>query len=93
MINIIVEPELLLGGTFGLVMLILYGLRFAKPEIANDGDVFITTLGLIYSSIIIVHGWRLDPVLFFSQFLLNSITFYFLWLSIRQRDTIRRLKS
>ena len=76
MINIIIEPALLLGAVFALVMLFLYGLRFVNPDLATDWDIFITTLGIVYSSIILIHGWRLDPILLFSQVLLIFITFY-----------------
>ena len=74
MINIIIEPALLLGAVFALVMLFLYGLRFVNPDLATDWDIFITTLGIVYSSIILIHGWRLDPILLFSQVLLIFIT-------------------
>ena len=77
MINIIIEPALLLGAVFALVMLFLYGLRFVNPDLATDWDIFITTLGIVYSSIILIHGWRLDPILLFSQVLLIFITFSF----------------
>jgi uncharacterized membrane protein len=91
MINIIIEPALLLGAVFALVMLFLYGLRFINPDLATDWDIFITTLGIVYSSIILIHGWRLDPILLFSQVLLIFITFSFCWILIRQREIIRRL--
>ena len=31
-------------------MLLLYGLRFVNPDLATDWDIFITTLGIVYSS-------------------------------------------
>jgi hypothetical protein len=91
MINIIVEPALLIGVTFAIVMLSLYSLRFVNPELASEWDIFITTLGLVYSSILFIHGWRLDPILLFSQVLLIFITLSFCWILIRQREIIRRL--
>lgn len=91
MINIIVEPVLILGGSFAIFMLLFYSLRFINPELATDWDIFITTLGIVYSSILIIHGWRLDPILLFSQVLLIFITFSFCWILIRQREIIRRL--
>ena len=62
MINIIVEPALLLGAIFAIVMIFLYGLRFVNPELATDWDIFITTLGIVYSSILIIHGWKNMPL-------------------------------
>jgi len=91
MINIIVEPALLLGAIFAMIMIFLYGLRFVNSELSTDWDIFITTLGIVYSVIIIIHGWRLDPILLFSQVLLIFITFSFCWILIRQREIIRRL--
>jgi hypothetical protein len=91
MINIIVEPVLLLGGLFSILMILLYGLRFVHFELATDWDIFITTLGIVYSAILVIHGWRLDPILLFSQVLLLFITFSFCWTIIRQREMIRRL--
>jgi len=91
MINIIVEPALLIGVIFAVVMIILYSLRFISPQLSTDWDIFITTLGIVYSSIIIIHGWRLDPILLFSQVILVFITFSFCWILIRQREIIRRL--
>ena len=91
MINIIVEPALLLGLLFGFVMICLYSLRFIYPKLATDWDIFITTIGIVYSSILIVHGWRLDPILMFSQVILIFITFSFGWILIRQREIIRKL--
>ena len=91
MINIIVEPALLLGAIFAMIMIFLYGLRFVNTDLSTDWDIFITTLEIVYSSIIIIHGWRLDPILLFSQVLLIFITFSFCWILIRQREIIRRL--
>jgi Mn2+/Fe2+ NRAMP family transporter len=91
MINVIVEPALLLGGIFATVMILLYSLRFINADLATDWDIFITTIGIVYSSIIVIHGWRLDPILLFSQVLLIFITFSFCWILIRQREIIRRL--
>ena len=50
MINVIVEPALLLGAIFAIVMIFLYGLRFVNADLATDWDIFITTLGIVYSS-------------------------------------------
>jgi hypothetical protein len=91
MINIIFEPALLLGGLFGLVMLSLYFLRFIDQSLSTDWDIFLATLGLVYSCIIIIHGWRLDPILLFSQVLVIFISFSFCWILIRQREIIKRL--
>jgi hypothetical protein len=76
MINVIVEPALLLGAIFAVVMIFLYCLRFINPDLATDWDIFITTLGIVYSSIIVIHGWRLDPLLFLVRFYLFYYFFF-----------------
>lgn len=91
MLNIILEPTLLLGGVFAFFMILLYSIRFINPNLSTDWDIFIITLGLVYSSVLVVHGWRLDPILFFSQILITFISLSFGWLLIRQREIIRKL--
>lgn len=88
MINIIFESSLLLGGIFTFFMLIFYSLRFFNKNLTTDWDIFIITLGLVYSSIIVIHGWRLDPILLFSQILVTFICISFCWILIRQRVII-----
>lgn len=85
MINIIFEPNILLAFFVSFGMLFLYFLRIVRPEIARDQDIFFATVGLLYSSILIIHGWRLDPILLFSQVLLASILLPTCWENIRLR--------
>jgi hypothetical protein len=91
MLNFVFSPNVLLGFILGSSVIILYFLRLIKPEVARDEDIFFATIGLLYSGILIIHGWRLDPILLFSQVLLIFITFSFCWILIRQREIIRRL--
>lgn len=91
MLNIIIEPTLFLGGGFAFFMILLYLVRFINPNLSTDWDIFIITLGLVYSSILVVHGWRLDPILLFSQILITFISISFCWILIRQREIIRKL--
>jgi Ycf66 protein N-terminus len=74
MLNFTVEPSTILGLQFGVSMIFLYLLRFAYPRLAFDEDVLFATLGLVYSCIIIIHGWRLDPILIFSQVLVVMVS-------------------
>ena len=70
MINIGFGPNIILGIVIIIAVLGLYFLRTIKYDLSRDIDIFFTTLGLIYSSILIIHGWRLDPILLFSQVLI-----------------------
>jgi hypothetical protein len=76
MINFSFGPNIFLGIIVSFGVLILYFLRNVKPEVARDEDIFFATIGLLYSCILMVHGWRLDPILLFSQVLnyYNSIS-------------------
>jgi len=91
MLNIILEPTLILGLLFATLMMLFYSLRYSEPDLATDWDIFVTALGLVYSTIIIIHGWRLDPILLFSQMLVIFISISFCWILVRQRKIIQRL--
>ena len=88
MINIVFGANFLLGILIILGVLVLYFLRNIRPELSRDEDIFFTTLGLIYGAILIIHGWRLDPILLFSQVLLVSIALAAGWENIRLRGLI-----
>jgi len=68
--------------------MLLYLLRVVKPELARDEDIFFTTIGLLYSCILIVHGWRLDPILLFSQVLIITSLLVAGWENIRLRGLL-----
>ena len=88
MINFSFGPNIFLGLLLGFGILLLYFLRFVKPEVARDEDLFIVTLGLLYSSILVVHGWRLDPILLFSQVLIIASVLGAGWENIRLRGLL-----
>lgn len=73
MINLVFNPTIILGLVVAMIVLSRYLLRAVKYEIGNDMDLFISTLGVLYGIIIVIHGWRLDPILIFSQLLLVII--------------------
>lgn len=91
MINISFGPNIFLGIIVSLGVLILYFLRSIKPEVARDEDIFFVTIGFLYSCILIVHGWRLDPILLFSQVLIIIIVLVAGWENIRLRGLIINL--
>lgn len=63
----------------------LYFLRSIRPELARDQDIFFAAVGLLCGGILITQGWRLDPILQFSQFLLAGSTIFFAYEAIRLR--------
>lgn len=88
MINFNFGPNIFLGIIVSFGVLVLYFLRNVKPEIARDEDIFFATVGLLYSCILIIHGWRLDPILLFSQVLLILTVLIAGWENIRLRGLI-----
>ena len=91
MINIGFGPNILLGLILGFGVILLYFLRIIKPEIARDEDIFFATIGLLYSCILIIHGWRLDPILLFSQVLIISSLLVAGWENIRLRGLLSNI--
>jgi hypothetical protein len=88
LINIGFGPNIILGFILGLGVTLLYLLRIVKPEIARDEDIFFATIGLLYSCILMVHGWRLDPILLFSQVLIITSLLVAGWENIRLRGLL-----
>ena len=91
MINFSFGPNIFLGIIVSFGVLILYFLRNVKPEVARDEDIFFATIGLLYSCILIIHGWRLDPILLFSQVLIITTVIVTGWENIRLRGLIANL--
>ena len=90
MINVGFGPNIFLGVFIIFCVLCLYFLRTVKYELSRDVDIFFTTLGLIYSSILIIHGWRLDPILLFGQILIIITLLSIGWENIRLRGLVEK---
>jgi|TARA_B110000503_G_C7032342_1_gene364575 FtsH-binding integral membrane protein len=90
MINVGFGPNILLGLFIIIAVLSLYFLRTIKYDLSRDIDIFFTTIGLIYSSILIIHGWRLDPILLFGQILIIISILAIGWENIRLRGLVAR---
>ncbi|CAM9104823.1 unnamed protein product [Chrysoparadoxa australica] len=90
MINIGFGANLILGFLLVFGVTLLYFVRLVRPELSRDEDIFFTTLGLIYSCILIIHGWRLDPILLFSQVLIISLSLAAGWENIRLRGLVAK---
>ena len=93
MINFSFGPNIFLGIIVGFGVLILYFLRNVKTEVARDEDIFFATIGLLYSCILIIHGWRLDPILLFSQVLIITTVLVAGWENIRLRGLIANISK
>ena len=63
----------------------LYFLRTIRPELSRDQDIFFAAVGVAYGCILFFQGWRLDPILQFSQFILAGSAAFFVFDSVRLR--------
>lgn len=93
MINFNFSPNIFLGILVIIAVLILYFLRNVRPEVSRDEDIFFATISLLYSSILMIHGWRLDPILLFSQVLIILTALLVGWENIRLRGLIKKLSK
>ena len=93
MINISFGPNIFLGIIVSVGVLLLYFLRNVKPEIARDEDIFFVTICFLYGCILMVHGWRLDPILLFSQVLIIISVLVAGWENIRLRGLIANISK
>jgi Ycf66 protein N-terminus len=93
MINFSFTPNILLGILVIIGVLILYFLRNVRTEVSRDEDIFFATITLLYSSILMIHGWRLDPILLFSQVLIILTALLAGWENIRLRGVISKIKK
>ena len=91
MVNIGFGPNIILGFLLGFGVILLYFLRIVKPEVARDEDIFFATIGLLYCCILIIHGWRLDPILLFSQVLIIASLLVAGWENIRLRGLLSNI--
>lgn len=93
MINFSFTFNVLLGIILIIGVLIFYFLRFVRPDLARDEDIFFSTIGLLYGFILIADGWRLDPILLFSQVLAVIIILAAGWENIRLRGLVANIAS
>ena len=80
---------------FGLY---LFYLRSAKPSISRDLDPFMGLTAMLCGGILFFQGWRLDPILQFSQFLLAGSNVFLIYILFNKgkgsnHDSLKRVKT
>lgn len=93
MININFGPNFILGIFISLIGICFYIIRFINPKIAEEKDIFLCTLLLMYSGVMVVHGWRLDPILFYSQLIVVFLLMNFCLENLSLRLSLLQLKK
>jgi len=86
MINVDLGPSTLLGVALIGGGMTLFGIRGYRPQISRDEDVFFSSVSLLCGGILIFQGWRLDPILLFSQILMSGTAVYFAAENLRMRN-------
>jgi hypothetical protein len=86
-------PSLFLITLFLLSSLALFAVRFVKNELARTRDDLIIFMQVTYAGVIISHGWRLDPILIFAQFLSILIINLLIWENLRLRGLVGKSRK
>lgn len=77
------------ASVLGIVLILagagLYLMRSLKPDVSRDHDIFFAAVSLLCGFILFFQGWRLDPILQFSQLLLAGSAIFFAVESVRLR--------
>ncbi len=85
-LNLGANSASLLGIFLAVAGVGLYFMRSVRPELSRDHDIFFSAVGLLCGLILLTQGWRLDPILQFSQYLLAGSAIFFGFETIRLRS-------
>lgn len=85
MLNLGLSFVSFLGIALAIAGVGLYFLRSIRPELARDQDIFFAAISLVCGLILLFQGWRLDPILAFSQYLLAGSAVFFAVENLRLR--------
>ena len=84
-LNLGANSASLLGIFLAVAGVGLYFMRSVRPELSRDHDIFFSAVGLLCGLILLTQGWRLDPILQFSQYLLAGSAVFFAFETVRLR--------
>ena len=77
--------------------ILLYFVKPVLPHLSRNRDSILATFAFLYSIILTIHGWRLDPILIFGQFMIIIVCLFMGWETIRLRGlfdyAIRQLEK
>jgi hypothetical protein len=93
MINVGVGPSVFLGFFTISAVFWLYTIRTVKYDVSRDSDIFYTTLAILYTAIIVFHGWRLDPILLLAQMIFVLLMLCLGYENIRLRGVVKAQKD
>lgn len=85
MINVNFNLASMSGIVLALAGTALYALRTWRPELSRDSDIFFSAVSLLCGGILLIYGWRFDPIMQFGQVLLTGVTIFFALENIKLR--------
>lgn len=88
MINFDSGPAQVLGASVMVGSCLLYSTRMNNAKITKDGDVVVSSVGILVGGILVFQGWRLDPLLLFGQILTTGVAACFVLESLKLRAVI-----
>jgi hypothetical protein len=93
MVNVGLGPSIFLGFFTISAVFWLYTIRTVKYDVSRDSDIFYTTLAILYTAIIVFHGWRLDPILLLAQMIFVLLMLCLGYENIRLRGVVKAQKD
>lgn len=85
MINVNFNLASMSGIVLAVAGTALYAMRSWRPELSRDHDIFFSAVSLLCGGILLVYGWRFDPIMQFGQVLLTGATIFFAVENVRLR--------
>mmetsp|Transcript_19712 Transcript_19712/g.45882 ORF Transcript_19712/g.45882 Transcript_19712/m.45882 type:complete len:149 (-) Transcript_19712:715-1161(-) len=82
--NLFEFQNVLAAGILVPCTLLLY-IKFFYPTLQRETDILFIAGGLLYSFIMILHGWRLDAILLLSQLIIEGMATVYILETIRLR--------
>ena len=86
MIHMELGPSTIVGIGLASVGILLYFIRTKKPGVSRDYDLFFSSVNLLCGGILILQGWRLDPILLLCQLLSSGTAIFFIAESLFLRN-------
>lgn len=83
-----VSPSLWLGVAVAMSGLVLYAFKMQNAKGTEDLDIVTSSLLVLVGGILMLQGWRLDPILMLSEAVLASVGVYYIIQTVELRKQI-----
>lgn len=83
-----ISPSLWLGVVLGITGMVLYSLKFRDARGTTEGDIVAASLFVMCGGILTLQGWRLDPILMLSEFVLGGVGIFYMVQTVNLRKKL-----